>query len=183
VTAPDARRRGAAGAGPARVVHSRRTRLGPRTRAGVRGGRGESICTWLRGGGGSRVGCCSQSGAARYWGDRASRRPRRGSAKAAAQSPRRWLRLRLRRHHINKNHRAPCREGPPCSQRERPRGPPKRHHTDQSAPFCLRPPSRAPPGVWSAPGRPQQPSSRERASRAWLRAGPVPVPAKRGTLP
>ena len=85
MTAPDARRRGAAGAGPARVVHSRRTRLGPRTRAGVRGGRGESICTWLRGGGGSRVGCCSQSGAARYWGDRASRRPRRGSAKAAAQ--------------------------------------------------------------------------------------------------
>ena len=70
MTAPDARRRGAAGAGPARVVHSRRTRLGPRTRAGVRGGRGESICTWLRGGGGSRVGCCSQSGAARYWGDR-----------------------------------------------------------------------------------------------------------------
>ena len=35
--------------------------------------------------------------------------------------------------------------------------------------------SRAPPAdAWSAPGRPQQPSSRERASQTWLRAGLVP---------
>jgi len=44
-----------------------------------------------------------------------------------------------------------------------------------SAPLVSAGTSRAPPAdAWSAPGRPQQPSSRERASRTWLRAGPVP---------